>query len=96
MIHVLISKSENVSLMAHSNYTGHGQGQGLENDGFLYYTMYCTHYTGTWTETGNHWFLLGLSRLLSWSRVVCMSHYNTFITENAHYVHTYRNLKDTG
>ena len=26
-----------------------GQGQGLGSDGFLYYTMHCTHYTGTGT-----------------------------------------------
>ena len=29
--------------MAHTYCTG----QGLGNDGFLYYTMHCTHYTGT-------------------------------------------------
>ena len=33
-------------LMAHSHCTGPG------NDGFLYYAMYCTHYTGT--GTGYH------------------------------------------
>ena len=40
--------------MAHLHCTG--LGQGLGNDGFLYKTMYCTHYTvtGTETETGNH------------------------------------------
>ena len=33
----------------HETGTGQGTtgtGQGTENDGFLYYTMYCTHYTG--------------------------------------------------
>ena len=44
--------------MAHLHCTGQGQGQGqgLGNDGFLYKTMYCTHYTVTGTETGNHFF----------------------------------------
>ena len=34
--------------------TGTGVGTGTENNGFLYYTMYCTHNTGT--GTGHHWF----------------------------------------
>ena len=34
--------------MAHSHCTGPGP----ENDGFLYYAMCCTHYTGTGTVTG--------------------------------------------
>ena len=38
--------------MACSHCTGPGTGQGTGNGGFLYYAMYCTHYTGT--ETGNH------------------------------------------
>ena len=33
-------------VMAHSHCTGPGPDQGPGNDGFLYYTMYCTHYTG--------------------------------------------------
>ena len=49
-----------VKLIAHSQCTGpgqgQGQGQGPGNDGSLYYTMYCTHYTGTGTV--NHCFLL--------------------------------------
>ena len=48
-----------VLLMAHSHWTGPGPGQGPGNDGFLYYAMYCTHYTGT--KTCNHCFLLYLS-----------------------------------
>ena len=36
-------------VMLRENCTGPG------NDGFLYYAIYCTHYTGT----GNHCFLLG-------------------------------------
>ena len=40
-------------LMAHTHCTGPGQGQGPGNDGFLYFTMYCTHYTGP----GNDGFL---------------------------------------
>ena len=63
-------------LMAHSHCTGLGQGQGPENDGFLYYAMYCTHCTGTGTAIRNHCFLLYPSRSLSLSRscAVCMSH----------------------
>ena len=38
--------------MAHSHCTGPGQGQELGNDGFLYYTMYCIHYTGTGAGQG--------------------------------------------
>ena len=66
--------------MAHSHCTGpgQGQGQGPGNDGFLYYTMYCAHYTGT--GTGNHCFLLcpytSLSLSLSRSHAVCISHYD--------------------
>ena len=44
--------------MAHSHCTGPGLGQGPGNDVFLYYTMYCTHYTGKGTGTGKHCFLL--------------------------------------
>ena len=46
------------------------------NNGFLYYAMYCIHYTGIGTETGNHCFLLCpfLSRSRSRSHPVCMSH----------------------
>ena len=33
--------------MACPHCTGLGTGQGTGNDEFLYYTMYCTHYTGT-------------------------------------------------
>ena len=65
-------------VMAHSHCTGPGQGQEPGNDGFLYYAtcIYCSHYTGTGTETGNHCFLLYPSRSLSlslsrsWSRAV--------------------------
>ena len=55
-----------------SSFTLHGtgQGQGQGNDGFLHYTMYCTHYTGT--GTGNHCFLL--CPFYSQSRAVCMGH----------------------
>ena len=60
-------------LMAHSHCTGPGPGQGPGNDGFLYYALYCSHYTGT--GTGNHCFLLYLSRSRSRSRAVWMSHY---------------------
>ena len=67
--------------MAHSHCTGPGQGPG--NDGFLYYAMYCTHYTETGTETGKRCFLLCPSRSLSlsrsWSRAVCMSHYSALV-----------------
>ena len=34
-------------VMAHS----HCNGTGTRNDGFLYYAMYCTHYTGSGAET---------------------------------------------
>ena len=40
--------------MACSHCIGPGLGQGTGNNGFPYYTMYFTHYTGT----GNHCFLL--------------------------------------
>ena len=43
------------------------------NNGFLYYTMYCTHYAGT--ETRNHCFLSCTFWSLSRSREVCLSHY---------------------
>ena len=69
------------SLMAHSLRTG--QGQGTENNGFLYYAMYCTDYTGT--GTGNHCFLLYPSRSLSlsrsWSSAVCISHYSVWVCQ---------------
>ena len=52
-------------------------GQGTGNNGFLYYTVYCTHYTGTWTGTGNR------------SRTVCMSH-NTVSLFATGYGHTGR------
>ena len=42
----------NACVMAHTHCTGPGQGPG--NDGFLYYTLYCTQYTGTLTGTWNH------------------------------------------
>ena len=59
--------SKSCKLMAHSHCMGpgQGQGQGLGNDGFLYYAIYCSHYTGRGTGTGNHCFLLYPSR--SWS-----------------------------
>ena len=64
--------------MAHSHCTGPGQGQGPGNDGFLYYPIYCSHYTGRGTGTGNHCFLLYPSRSQSLSRsqsrAVWMSH----------------------
>ena len=53
--------------MAHLHCTGPGLGQGPENDGFLNYAMYCAHYRGTRTGTGNHCFLLYPSRSLSLS-----------------------------
>ena len=67
--------------MAHSHCTGPGPGPGQgpgqgPGNVFLYYTMSCTHYTGT--GTGNHCFLLYPSRSLSrsrcLSRAVCISH----------------------
>ena len=75
--------------MACSHCTGPGTGQGMGNDGFLYYAMYCTHYTGT--GTGNHCFLLCPSQSLSLSRsrsrAVCIAIMNTLrvlhIEENA-------------
>ena len=36
-----------MGLMACSHCIGPGTGQGTRNDELLYYTMYCTHYTGT-------------------------------------------------
>ena len=64
--------------MAYSHCTGPGLGQGPENDGFLYYAMYCTHYTGTGTGIGNHCFLLyppcSLSLSRSLSHAMCISH----------------------
>ena len=33
--------------------TGNGTGTGPANDGFLYYAMYCSHYTGTGAGNGN-------------------------------------------
>ena len=50
--------------------TGIGTGTGPANDRFLYYAMYCTHYTGT----GNHCFLLFLSGSLSLFHAVGTSH----------------------
>ena len=54
------------SLMAHWHCTGPEPGPG--NNGFIYYTMYCTHYTGTQKGRGNHCFLLCPSRSLSLPR----------------------------
>ena len=65
-----------ISVMACSHCTGPGMEQGTGDNGFLYYTMYCAHYTRT--GTGNHCFLLCPSRSLSLShsrsRAVCLSH----------------------
>ena len=47
-------------------------GNETRNDRFLYYAMYCTHYTATGTGTKNQCFLFYPSR--SRSRAVCMSH----------------------
>ena len=58
-------------VMACSRCMGLVMGEGMGNDGFLYYTIYCTHYTGTGTGTGNHCFLL----CPSLSHAVCMSHH---------------------
>ena len=52
MVHV------EMGLVAYSHCTGRGLGEGLGNDGLLHYAMYCIHYTGTGTGTGNHCFLL--------------------------------------
>ena len=64
--------------MAHSQYTGLGQGQWPGSYVFLYYAMCCTHYTGTGTGRGNHCFLLcpswSLSLGLSRPHAACMSH----------------------
>ena len=55
-----------------------GQGQGRENDGFLYYAMYCEHYTETGTGTRKHYFLLcpsrSLSRFQARSHAMSLSH----------------------
>ena len=44
--------------MVHTHCTRQGPGTGTRtrtgNNGFLYYTMYCTHHTGT--RTGNHFY----------------------------------------
>ena len=56
---------------------------GTENNGFLYYDMYCTHYTGTGTVKGNHCFLLCLSLSRSRSRAVCLSHKGAFTLDVA-------------
>ena len=65
-------------IMLYTVHTTQGQGQGPGNDGFLYYAIYCSHYTGTGTGTGNHCFLLYSSRSRSLSRsqsrAVWMSH----------------------
>ena len=45
-------------VVACSHCMGLVMGEGMGNDGFLYYTIYCTHYTRTGTGTGNHCFLL--------------------------------------
>ena len=47
----------------------------LGNDGFLYYTMYCTDYTGTGIGPEYHCFLLWLSCSLSGPGAIalCMS-----------------------
>ena len=34
---------------------GTGNGNGTGNDGFMYFAMYCSHYTGTGTGTGKWW-----------------------------------------
>ena len=39
------SLKSHMQLMTQSHCMGPGTGQGPENGGFLYYTMYCTHYT---------------------------------------------------
>ena len=78
------------SVMAQSHRTGPGQGQGPGNDGFLYYAVYCSHYTGT--GTGNHCFLLYPSRSRSLfrslsrsqSRAVWMSHYTWLDAPSEH------------
>ena len=64
-----------VSYTLHGAGAGTGTGTETRNNGFLYYAMYCTHYTGT--RTGNHYFLLCPSQSLSLSRsdAVFVSHY---------------------
>ena len=73
------------TLMAHSHCTGLEHGQGPENYGFLYYAIYCSHYSGTKTGTGNNCFLLYPSRSRSLSRsrfrAVWMSHYSQIRTQ---------------
>ena len=67
-------KRKHIQVMACSHCTGPGTGQGPGNNGFLYYTMYCTHHA----VTGNHCFLLCKSQCpslsLSGSQAVSMSH----------------------
>ena len=52
-----VSYQTNQSVLAYTHRTGPGPGQKPGNDWFLYYTMYCTHYTRTVTRAGNHCFL---------------------------------------
>ena len=42
-----------LGVVAHPHYTGLGLGQGLGTDAFLYYAMYCQHYTGTVCSSGS-------------------------------------------
>ena len=68
----------------YGSFTLHGNGNGTRNDGFIYYAMYCSHYTGTGTGTGtgngDHWVPYQFSRsrsrsqCRSRSRAVWMSH----------------------
>ena len=48
--HVTIS---NGSFTLHGTETVNGNRNGTGNDGFLYYAMYCSHYTGTGTRNRN-------------------------------------------
>ena len=46
------------SLTINGSFTLHGigNGRGTTNDGFIYYAMYCSHYTGTGTGKGTDGF----------------------------------------
>ena len=60
-MYIIYALKTNGSFTLHGTGNGNGTGNGTGNDGFKYFAMYCSHYTGTGTGNGNgdHWVPLG-------------------------------------